>query len=331
MVVKVLHLAPPFSGGITSAVTALVDLAAPDVEHVLVADATPPERLGGATLVHCHHALRWPEARALADRLGVPAAKTLHILQARQSHMRGLPPEAATRSQTLQALALAQADALTIATHAARDLLVADLPALDPARVQVLPLPTTLPARPRAADADRGPIVAVTRFDALKGTDLLVALVPLLVATVDAPVVIAGGLPDNPRAERRWRDAFTSALPPAHRDRLRFAGWLAPAELAALLATARLFVTTSRLETCGLALMEAVAAGCPAVATDLPVHREVAGPRAHYAAPSAAAFAAAVAEQLTTRAPDAAVADPPLDDTRAAIVGAWLHFWRKTR
>lgn len=331
MVVKVLHLAPPFSGGIASAVATLTSLAAPDVAHLLVTDATPPEHLAGATLVHCHHALRWPDARALADRLGVPAAKTVHILQARQSHLRGLPPGAATRSQTLQALALDQADALTIATHAARDLLVTDHPALDPNHVQVLPLPTTLPILPRSADAARGPVVAVTRFDGLKGTDILVALVPRLLATHDAPIVIAGGLPDNPRAERRWCDAFTSALSPAQRDRLTFAGWLAPAELAALLAAARVFVTTSRLETCGLALMEAVAAGCPAVATDLAVHREVAGPRARYAAPSALAFAAAITEQLTTKACDTSAADETPATSRAAIVDAWLHFWRQTR
>lgn len=329
MVVKVLHLAPPFSGGIASAVAGLTGLVAPDVEHLLVGASTPPERLAGATLVHCHHALRWPEARALADRLGVPAAKTIHILQARQSHMRGLPPEAATRSQSLQALALAQADALTIATRAARDLLVADHPALDPHHVQVLPLPTTLPVLARAADAAHGPIVAVTRFDALKGTDLLVALAPLLLSTPDTRLVIAGGLPDNPRAEHRWRAAFTAALPPTEHHRLAFAGWLAPAALAELLSAARVFVATSRLETCGLALMEAVAAGCPAVATDIPVHREIAGPAARYAAPTAEAFARVLAELLQAAPHATTIAAPPT--ARDTIIDRWLHFWRQTR
>lgn len=322
---RVLHLAPPFSGGIASAVAGLTSLAAPEVEHRLVDASTPPEALSGATLVHCHHALRWAEARALADRLGVPAAKTIHILQARQSRLRGLPPDAPTRSESHQARALAEADALTIATHAARDLLAEDHPALDPQRVCVLPLPTTLPVLPRAAHAAQGPIVAVTRFDTLKGTDLLVALAPLLLATPDTRLVIAGGLPDNPRAERRWRDAFTAALPPAEHHRLAFAGWLAPAGLAELLAAARIFVTASRLETCGLALMEAVAAGCPAVATDIPVHREVAGPAARYAAPTPDAFA-----ELLRAAPHAttlAAPRPPRD----TIVDRWLHFWRQTR
>ena len=328
MVVKVLHLVPPFSGGIASAAEGLTSLTAPDLEHVLVTPTTASGRLVGATLVHCHHALRWPEAKTLAARLGVPAVKTVHILQARQSRLRGLPPEAATRSERLQAEALAEAHTLTIATHAARALLLEDHPRLDPERVRVLPLPTTLPLLPRAdADAASGPFIAVTRFDTLKGTDLLVELVPLLLEHTDARFMIAGGLPDNARAERRWQDTFLAALAPEHHGRLAFSGWLGPERLAALYATARLFITTSRVETCGLALMEAVAAGCPAVATDLPVHREVAGPLARYAAPSSAAFAELIATLPAVPGP----ARPLPADRRGAITRQWLHFWSQTR
>lgn len=303
---KVVHFMPPFSGGIASAVTGLMQV--PGLEH-----ASPDDTIG-ATHVHCHHALRWPEALALARRLGVPAIKTLHILQARQSRMRGLPPTAPTRSESLQLKAIREADHLTIATHAAKAMLLDDHPDLDPERVVVVPLGPTLPVLPREVAAS-SPVIAVSRFDHLKGTDLLIDVVTAALDDAALRFVIAGGLPDNARAEARWRDAF-----PAD-PRVAFVGWLTPQALAALYASARAFVTTSRLETCGIALMEAVAAGVPAVASDLPVHREVA-PGATFVPLDASAFVAALRQ-----------APPPL--TRApstpAAAQSWLSFWRQTR
>ena len=307
---KVVHFMPPFSGGIASAVMALMQV--PGLTH-----ATPdePSHTTDATHVHCHHALRWPEALALARRLGVPAIKTLHILQARQSRMRGLPPTSPTRSESLQLKAIREADHLTIATHAAKAMLLEDHPDLDPARVVVVPLGPTLPILPRPPVHAPSPVVAVTRFDQLKGTDLLIDVVTEALASTDLRFVIAGGLPDNPRAEARWRAAFPTD------PRVTFAGWLAPLELAALYASARAFVTTSRLETCGIALMEAVAAGVPAVATDLAVHREVA-PGATFVAPTAAAFVHALGHLPEPSAPAPA---------RPAPAQSWLSFWRQTR
>lgn len=300
---KVVHFMPPFSGGIASAVTGLMQV--PGLVHV------GPEDVAAATHVHCHHALRWPEALALARRLGVPAIKTLHILQARQSRMRGLPPTSPTRSESLQLKAIREADHLTIATHAAKAMLLEDHPDLDPARVTVVPLGPTLPTLPRHLDAT-SPVVAVTRFDHLKGTDLLIDVAAGL-GDLGVPLVVAGGLPDNARAERRWRDAFPSGV--------TFAGWLAPSDLAALYASARVFVTTSRLETCGIALMEAVAAGVPAIASDLPVHREVA-PGATFVPLDASAFVHALGDLEEATTPAQSRPDP---------AQSWLSFWRQTR
>ncbi len=268
--------------------------------------------------MHCHHALRWPEALALARRLGVPAIKTLHILQARQSRMRGLPPTSPTRSESLQLKAICEADHLTIATHAAKAMLLEDHPDLDPARVVVVPLGPTLPILPRPPVHAPSPVVAVTRFDQLKGTDLLIDVVTEALASTDLRFVIAGGLPDNPRAEARWRAAFPTD-PRVTFARLARTGL----ELAtrSQLRRARAFVTTSRLETCGIALMEAVAAGVPAVATDLAVHREVA-PGATVVAPTAAAFVHALGHLPEPSAPAPA---------RPAPAQSWLSFWRQTR
>jgi glycosyltransferase involved in cell wall biosynthesis len=81
------------------------------------------------------------------------------------------------------------------------------------------------------------------------------------------PVVLAGGVPENPRAERRWARRLAGA---------EHVGWLARDALADLFARAALVLSPSRLETCGLTLLEALAAGVPVVASDLAAHREVA-------------------------------------------------------
>ena len=333
-VTRVAHFAPPFTGGIASAVDGLLTLTAAGTDGVthLRADTATAAELAQVTLVHCHHALRWPDALALARRSRVPAVKTLHILQARQSRMRAVPATSPTRSEALQARAIAEADALTIATHAAKAMLVEDHPDLDPTRVVVLPLAPRLPVLPRVvADAPTVRlIVAATRFDQLKGTDLLVEVVAACLRAPDVDFVIAGGLPDNARAELRWKEAFRAALTPEQRPRLHFPGWLGPDALAQLLSRAALFVTTSRLETCGLGLMEAVAALCPAVATDLSVHREVAGAHARYVAANVQAFARAIEEASHAQSTSRATAPYTAPDA-ARVAQDWLHFWSQTR
>jgi alpha-1,3-rhamnosyl/mannosyltransferase len=76
------------------------------------------------------------------------------------------------------------------------------------------------------------------------------------------------------------------------RDRVTRAqaeGWLFPlgyvgdASLLALYRGARFLVFPSLYEGFGLPLLEAMAVGCPAVCSDLPVFREVAGAAAEYA------------------------------------------------
>jgi glycosyltransferase involved in cell wall biosynthesis len=323
--VKILHFAPAFSGGIGSALEGLLAIAAPGLEHVRVEATTPREQRDGATLVHCHHALAWPDAAATARALGVPAVKTVHVLQARQSRMRGLP--GATRSEAHERRALAEAEALTIGTRAARALLLEDHPWLDPERVSVLGIPSRLPLVPR--DEAARSVVAVTRFDALKGTDLLIEVVrEVLRGDGAARFTVAGGLPENPRAEQRWIEAFEAALPPEDRPRFRFVGWLGAEGLAALLGSARVFVSASRLETYGLALVEAARAGCRVVASDIPVHREVV-PGARLAAADAAELAAAVTGALDDE--EDGVKAPGVEPTPGQIASEWLHFWSQTR
>jgi phosphatidylinositol alpha-mannosyltransferase len=318
-----LHLAPPFGGGIARAAAAIADLAGHALATAL--PDTHPDTL------HLHHALAWPEVLArFPDRRDRPRViKTLHILQRRQNRLRGASE---TRSSALQDDLLRHADRLTIATRAARDMLLEDVAPLAlpnlATRLRLLPLPP--PSRvERAPTAHAGPIVFVGRFDRLKGTDLVVDLLPILRARhPERRIVIAGGLPDHGKAERRWLRAMKSADP-----QLSFAGWLSPPQLTELIAHASVFVAPSRLETAGLALMEALAAACPVVATDIPAHREVAGESAYLVATEAQALAdgigdlltdPAAAERLGARGPNR-LPDP------AKVRSEWLHFWAENR
>lgn len=100
-------------------------------------------------------------------------------------------------------------------------------------------------------------------------------------AAPNAPtrVVVAGNV-----SEQRREMIRGLAGPSA--DRLRFLGSVAePALLAGLFRDAFALVITSEMESWGLTLAEAGAQGCPAIATDLPAHREVAGDHARYFPP----------------------------------------------
>lgn len=204
-----------------------------------------------------------------------PRVQVVHVLSHLQDRLRAAPPTATTLAL---ATAMQAADRVIVTTRAARELLLADHPELA-TRTTIIPLVPTLPVLARLPDAASGPIVVVGRFDTLKGSDLIVKSLSDLRAL--RPVALAGGVPENPRAERRWAHQLAGA---------ELLGWLAPDALARLFAGAAIMIAPSRLETCGLALLEGMRAGVPAVASDIPAHREV--------APDARFFASGDADDL---------------------------------
>lgn len=101
-----------------------------------------------------------------------------------------------------------------------------------------------------------------------KGLDLLLAAWARASREVEGDLVVAGHGPDEMRVRRLADHLGITA-------RVRFVGWVSGAEKARLLAGSRLVVVPSRAETFGIVAVEALAAGTPVVAFDIPCLREV--------------------------------------------------------
>ncbi|BDG01711.1 glycosyltransferase family 4 protein [Anaeromyxobacter oryzae] len=267
-----------------------------DVLHTL-AFPTPVLWRGPAILT-VHDATPWlhPEATSAGMRL----------------YYRPLYPQALARAAAI----------LTVSEASRRDL--ADALGLAPGRIHVTP--NGVDGRffeAHAARPMRPYLLAVGTVEPRKNLPVLVeAFRRLRRDGRELELVIAG--------RRGW------AAPPPHSDlvpHVRIAGPVPDEALPALYAAAACFVQPSRLEGFGLALAEAMAAGVPAVASDIAAHREVGGPAVAYADPSDPdAFAAAIAATLDD--PTAARARATLARARArgltwdACAAATLRVYR---
>jgi glycosyltransferase involved in cell wall biosynthesis len=128
-------------------------------------------------------------------------------------------------------------------------------------------------------------IIAVARLGREK--NLGVAIDALAALDDDVALAIVGDGPQRDELERRV-DAR------GLRERVRFLGRIAPAEMPDLYASADGFVFTSLTDTQGLVLSEAQAAGLAVAAIESPVAREILGAGGTYAANDAGSLAAAL-------------------------------------
>lgn len=222
-------------------------------------------------LLHVHHSTLWTWAAGLQRHLGVPVVKTIHVLQAVLDEQRGVSEPTRTRQQQEQALA--EADRVLAPSRACAEDLLRRYPAVRD-RLRVTPLGIDpSPAADAAVAARRislppPQVLHVGRFDAIKGTDLLLEMIPrVLEREPSARFVIAGGVPANARSERRWHRQWQAMATPAARARCELTGWLSPLEREALAGRSALLVAPSRYETFGLAVLEAMQFGLPVIAT----------------------------------------------------------------
>lgn len=179
---------------------------------------------------------------------------------------------------------------------------------IEPGDVQALPFD----ASGLTASTGGGGLVAVARLTTQKRLHLLIEAVALLArqGRALALTVIGGG------EELTRLQALATELGIA--DRTRFTGQLLPAQVAAELGAADLFVLPARAEGYGLAAAEALIAGVPLVVChDGGGLLEIAGSGSHsrVAEPSGAAIAAAIAGIL----------DDPAARPAAAEAGAHLR------
>jgi glycosyltransferase-like protein len=164
--------------------------------------------------------------------------------------------------------------------------------------------------RQRAGASDRPLILAVGGIEPRKGSDTLMAAIAELRCSGRQPVLaVVGG--HSFQDYREYRDRVLSSLPGLGLrldDDVVLLGTVADAELPGWYAAADVLAFPSTKEGWGLAVLEAMSAGLPVVASDLPVFRE-------YLRPGQDALmvpmgdAAALAAALGTVLDDAALAD----------------------
>ena len=127
-----------------------------------------------------------------------------------------------------------------------------------------------LPPFERWRDRDRVNLLFVGRLDPRKGVPHLLAAMPEVVerSRGRARLLIVGDSALRPR--------LAAGVPPALRSHVQFLGHVPSADLPRWYATGDIFVSpASGNESFGIVLLEAMAAGCPVVATDIPGYRSV--------------------------------------------------------
>jgi glycosyltransferase-like protein len=165
-------------------------------------------------------------------------------------------------------------------------------------------------------------VLAVGGIEPRKGTrDLVAAMAALADRGVDAPLVVAGGdtlFDYRPYREEVFALASSLGVEPV------VLGPVPDDELPGLVAGAAAFAFPSTKEGFGLAAMEALAAGVPVVARDLPVLREVFAGAVRFA-PDGDGFADAYAGELASVLAGGDAGDPARVAVGRAL--ATSHSW----
>jgi glycogen(starch) synthase len=229
-------------------------------------------------ILHVHHGMLWAFAAGLRTTLGIPAVKTIHVLQKEVGRLRGSSER--TLSLAGQEAALATADRVIVPSRATAAMLLADAPDIHD-RVRTVPHGIEDSRQAQIATADRGrgkpgPLLYVGRFADIKGTaDFLAAVPSVLERRPETRVVIAGGIPGNVKAEARWLSQWRQQAPEHIRARVAFTGWIDAADLGHQYAAASVLAVPSHVETFGLVALEGMLHGTPIVAADAPALREL--------------------------------------------------------
>lgn len=278
-----------------------------------------------ATAVHLH---QYHQPLAFFAALALRGVRT-PVLVTPHYHGTGHTPFAALLHRVWRPTAgrflMASADTVIAVSDPEADLLLEHFPFLQ-GRVHVVPNGIVPPAEATAADVPPGTrvILSVGRLEAYKRNDALIR--GLAELDGEALLVLVGAGPDEGRL--RELAARLGVL-----DRVLITGRLDDETLASWWARADVFVSLSEQEAFGIALGEAVAAGVPAVVSDIPAFRYVAGlALAHHAPTDAIRFAAPtdIAGALLTEVPRFAGVtiarwEAVADSTLRLAISEWEH------
>jgi len=237
-----------------------------DLLHTLASPV--PILWRGASAMTVHDATPWlhPDAADVGTRW----------------YVRPLYPQAFARADAIFTVSEAAKEDLVRAAGAPRDRIVVTPNGVDPRFFEA-----------RAREGPRAPyLLAVGTVEPRKNLPVLLEALRLLRREGrDLALVVAG------------RQTWTHSLPLGElAPHVRLVGTVRDEELAHLYAGAACFVMPSFHEGFGLPLAEAMAAGVPAVASDIPALREVGGETVRYADPrEPESFAAAIRCALDDR------------------------------
>jgi glycosyltransferase involved in cell wall biosynthesis len=198
---------------------------------------------------------------------------------------------------------------LTPSAETAAD--VARIAGVDPDRVRVVPWGAPAPAAPEGPPPE-GPYALYSgAIEPHKNAALAVEAIAR--AAPGIGLVMAG--PWSPGRERRLRGRAARA---GAGGRVTWLGMVSPGRLAALRAGATAVLVPSRKEGFGLPVLEAMAAGVPVLASDLPALREVGGDAATYLPPGDPSAWAAAISAAAERGPAERAARAAAGRARAA-------------
>lgn len=242
-----------------------------------VRDADSPDIIqrriweGGYDEIEVHVAMLWPAAFEAAQMRSTPIFYMAHVLSSAMDGLRGL--QTPSLSAQAEDLALREADQIIVPSNYALSTLALEHQAK--ARVRRLrlvddDLPALVPPQQREWD-----IVYSARFSDLKSTlPALDVIAEVLSSNHSAIACVIGGLPESLKTERKLLARWSEHQSQEVLSRIDFTGWLHRADALARYANSRVFLSTSQIETWGLAVAEALQCGCHVIASDIGAHRE---------------------------------------------------------
>ncbi len=221
--------------------------------------------LGRFDIVHVHDWFGTEGARTLARALGVPLVQTIHSTEYDRSL--GHPwSEILAREQ----IGIDSADRIIAVSRHLKAQLVERYRA-DPLKVKVIYNAVRPSARLERLSQSKGMVLYLGRLAAMKGVDTFLRAAARVAAFNDDTLfVVAGEGPEYPRL-------VTLAAHLGIGDRVLFLGRVTEDERAVLLSSASVFVLPSVVEPFGIAALEAMAAGVPAIVSKTSGVAEISG------------------------------------------------------